>query len=99
MVCPSGYTYSNAGDRSVSSFYIVSGILEKITYPTKGATKLEYEPNLDNGYYAAGLRVKRVYDTDENNNVVNDRSFVYSGLFGMKQTAPPTSDYAKSYNP
>jgi hypothetical protein len=71
-------------DRHVNEYAIHYGMLNEITYPTGGKTFFEYEPNREivggDTLHAPGVRIKTVYDQDENNKVYNKKKFHYRGL-------------------
>lgn len=84
-----GFYDNNTGDRSHSSSHLQIGALEIIKYPTGGSTKFFYEPNaafdsISNKIkYCGGLRVKRIEDWDNSQNVVKNTIYTYEGLVGQ----------------
>jgi hypothetical protein len=80
-----GYPYALA-DRHINDAVIANGILNKITYPTGGSTRFAYEYNHESvpagEFYAPGVRVKSIFDTDGAGKLINTKLFHYSGLVG-----------------
>lgn len=81
-------------DRSPNATYLRSCILTKITFPTKGETSFDYEPN--DFYYmsanrtGAGLRLKTLTDYD---GVSHTKDIIKN--FTYRQTASPTLSSGK----
>ena len=70
--------YKIAGmDRGASEFHMSRGILEKITYPTKGYSIFTYEAHRANGQLYGGLRIKEIKNYDENGGLQERKWYKY----------------------
>lgn len=93
------------GNRKPNPAYALQGMLKTIVYPTKGSATFEYEGNtFDNQYYdqnatsngfGPGLRVKRIYNLNRNNDTLNSRVFEY--LNGYLNITPTVDKFASQY--
>ncbi|HCT29971.1 MAG TPA: hypothetical protein DIW31_04400, partial [Bacteroidales bacterium] len=90
------YVDNTNGNRYVCPNSIIIGSLKSITYPTGGRTEISYEPNYEvtnnKVYYAAGIRVKRTEDY-ENNTLVRSKNYLYYALAGSP-TSVQSADIA-----
>lgn len=80
--------YNNkTGIRTHNGNYLKTGIIKEIIYPTGGKTKFDFEPNSEfrNGIekYTGGLRIRKIEDIDNTNEVVNTRKYQYQNLIGI----------------
>lgn len=91
------------------SSYIFEGVLEKITYPTGGSTKFNYElnefydPLIQNSRNGPGLRVTQIV-TDDNKGNTLYKTFEYGeggsgdGVLSIMPSAENISDYSIEYS-
>lgn len=79
--CPPCFYPAN---RDVDANLITSGILTRITYPTRGYTTFQFEPNRssyaseNNMVYGPGVRLKAQKDFDSNGALLTQREFSYA---------------------
>jgi YD repeat-containing protein len=104
-----GYTISGS-DRTVDENNISTGVLRSITYPTRGKTIYEFEPNehfdeLHNGNIkGGGIRIAQIKKTDENDNILIEKSYEYnvnghsSGVLIYDLAFATPSNYAPANN-
>ncbi len=79
---------SNTGDRNHDFNYLKIGVLESIKYPTGGSTKFSYQANavydtiFQKDKYCGGLRVSKIEDRNNNNDILKTTVYNYEGLEG-----------------
>ncbi|AOW20773.1 hypothetical protein [Urechidicola croceus] len=74
---------SQLADREVYTNYAKVGVLNKIQYPTGGATEFVYESNSDGLNLQGGLRIKEVKDLDGEGNTYNHTFYTYENYNGL----------------
>lgn len=85
-------------DRTPNQLYMERGILNKITYPTKGYSEFTYEPHKADGKTYGGLRIKEIRNYDESGTLVEKKWYKYgAGESGEGRAAflirDPTDTY------
>ncbi len=81
-------TVFNIGDadRDPDPLFTQAGMIEKITYPTKGYTLFEFESNKiriseasgTNEYTVGGLRIENIKNYDSDGSLITERSYGYT---------------------
>ena len=96
---PSYIDFEYVGNRRVNIGSVSSGTLQTIIYPTGGKTVFEFEENQEGTRFAAGLRLRRIYEMDEQDQIFSDRRFTYEGLTGytIYQSQLSDSGFIRSY--
>jgi YD repeat-containing protein len=96
---PSNIDFDYGGNRRVSIGSVSAGTLQTIIYPTGGKTEFEFEENQEGTRFAPGLRLKRMYEMDENDQIFSDRRFTYEGLTGytVNQVSGIDSGFIRNY--
>ncbi|SEL95824.1 RHS repeat domain-containing protein [Parapedobacter koreensis] len=64
-------------DRTPNQTYMQRGILNKITYPTKGYSLFSYEPHKSGGKTYGGLRIREIQNFDESGTLVEKKWYRY----------------------
>lgn len=97
--CPSYIDFDYGGNRRINVGSVSTGTLSAIIYPTGGRTVFEFEENQEGNRFAAGLRLKRIYEMDEEDQIFSDRRFLYEGLTGytIYQSQLSDSGFIKIY--
>lgn len=87
------YTLSTT-NRSANEASMQSGILNKITYPTKGYTEFIYEAHRANNQIYGGLRIKEIRNYDSNGTLAEKKWYQY-GISGEGRAAayPKADDF------
>lgn len=92
-------TYGGA-NRSTSAQYLKEGVLKQMTYPTKGFTTFDFEPNQykHNGttYLAGGLRVKEIKSYSDSLAKPLLKRYEYGSAEGVGVGKLPTSWFPTS---
>lgn len=80
------YTLSTT-DRNADEYWMKRGILNKITYPTKGYTEFTYETHKANSKTYGGLRIKEIRNYDNNGTLSERKWYQYGGSSGQGRAA------------
>jgi YD repeat-containing protein len=91
MGAPSG------GNRSANGNSSKIGILESITFPTKGKRKFTYEGNTSNGTQVGGIRIKTITNEDGTNSIVHTFDYGTGGISKSFNNKAYFRDYSVEY--
>ncbi|MDR3217803.1 MAG: hypothetical protein LBU22_02320 [Dysgonamonadaceae bacterium] len=96
---PQEYTLVSrwGGDRNPQPVYMNACVLEEIKYPTGGSTAFEYEANRVYSDIVGGLRVKTITNKDNNNLILNRKTYEYSGYATVNM--PISAEMFRYYYP
>lgn len=79
-----GFTFGSGNDLSSSEEHMKAGILEKITYPTKGYTLFDFEANTiredNSNVTVGGLRVKSIKNYNATGELATQKHFIYEDV-------------------
>lgn len=91
MAAPSG------GNRSANSNYSKIGMLESITFPTKGKRIFTYEGNTSNSAQVGGIRIKAIANEEGTNSIVHTFDYGNGGISKSFNNKVYFRDYSVEY--